>query len=87
MYYCRFQSKSLAGHDEKWLKNEEQQISNHINLCLSPVSAVKLINGHAPEKGCFILIKIEQPGDVVFWNNKAYHLIGTSSFERTYGNV
>lgn len=66
--------------DHNWLTTTEQQVRGHINQYLSPtwaavVHGVKLSCGHV------LLIEIQNPGDVVYWNDKAYKLVGTSSIE------
>lgn len=72
-------SGKVAGFDENWLKNTEQTVSNHIRQYLEPSWAVKRVFGQQINGGCCLFIEISNPQDVVKWNGKAYHLVGTTS--------
>ena len=70
-----------SGHDVRWLKATEHEISNHIRQYLEPTWAVKSITGESFGTSQMLLIEIENPQDIVKWNGKAYQLIGTTSSE------
>lgn len=68
----------LSGKDDKWLSTKEENISQHININLDPAQACAGLFTHKFSAGCVIIIKVNSPGDVVYWNKKAYKGIGTS---------
>ena len=70
-----------SGHDIKWLKDTEHEVSSHIRQYLEPFWTVKSIVGEPFGEGQILLIEIENPQDVVKWNGKAYYLIGTTNSE------
>lgn len=73
----------VIGEDEKWAEETELRISNHLREFLDPVQACKELNVERLNKGCVVVLKIENPGDVVYWNHKAYKRVGTSKESMT----
>ncbi|MGZ3744559.1 MAG: AlbA family DNA-binding domain-containing protein, partial [Pseudobdellovibrionaceae bacterium] len=67
--------------DVSWLKKTEEIISGHIRECLSPSWAVKSIVGHTINGAECVLIEIVNPGEVVYWDDVPYKLVGTTSSE------
>ena len=65
--------------DLSWSKKAEEQISNHIRQFLTPAWAVNEISTVKIKGSECIAIEVRNPGDVVYWNNVAHHLIGTTS--------
>ncbi len=67
-----------VGKDEKWLKLKEQTISQNINDHLDPIQSCLGIYAKSIDSNYIIIIHIKSPGDVVYWNKKAYKSSGTS---------
>jgi predicted HTH transcriptional regulator len=72
---------NISGHNESWAKNTEETISQHLNQYLDPQITCSSITCHSNESGWFITVLYENPGAVVYWNNKAYKGIGTTTQE------
>lgn len=70
----------LSRKDQAWLRKTEAEVSNHIEQYLSHTYTVN-ISGEAINSSYVILLEIIPIDDVVFWNDKAYKLVGTSSIE------
>ena len=73
----------LLNKDLNWLKETEQQVSNHVSEYLEPNLMNIFITGEEISGNHILLIEIIPPDDVVYWNGKAYKLIGTHSEEMT----
>ena len=64
---------------EQKAKKTEEIISQHINDYLDPFQACKEVQCYEINKNWIIVIRIENPGDVVYWDNSAYIASGTTS--------
>lgn len=73
----------LYGHDEKWVRQIEETISNHINQFLDPQIACTSLTCHVIEGKWFILIEGHNPGVAVYWDHYAYKCSGTTSTQMT----
>lgn len=71
----------LLNRDQSWLKQTEDQVSNHCLRYLSPSWAAVHISGRQLANGYLLFIDIVNPGEVVTWNGRAYKLSGTISQE------
>jgi len=69
---------TLANKDEKWVIQTEEIISQQINEYLDPVQACIEMRCYEINKKWIIVIKIENPGTVVYWNRTAYKKSGTT---------
>lgn len=74
-------SCNLTGKDEKWVKATEQIISQQINENLDPYVACRSIRCETINNNWIIIIEVQQPGEVVDWQGKAYKASGTSYLE------
>lgn len=68
----------LLSKSEKWARTTEETISQHINKRLDPSQTVLGIHCKAVNLNWIILIEIQNPGAVVYWNQKAYKSAGTT---------
>lgn len=76
----------LLGKTEDWLKNTEEKVANNIQQFLNP-SFVCHIFGEIIEKSHVLFIEITKAEEVVYWDSKAYKLIGTTSHAMTAAEV
>lgn len=74
---------SSCRKDEAWAKQQEEGVSNHINLYLDPAQACTYLRCHPLSSGWIIVIGVSNPGAVVRWANKAYKSAGTTCLEMT----
>jgi len=67
-------------NNEAWLKQTEEQISQHLNQYLDPVSCINTFKTHYDEnEDCgFLILELINPGAVVYWNKNAYKAVGTT---------
>ena len=72
---------TLAGHDLKWLKQNEEKISQHVRQFLEPSWVVKTIEEVEIGGLQCIFIEVESSPSVVRWNGSAYYLAGTTSYK------
>lgn len=77
----------LSNQDEKWAKNSEEQISQHVNQYLDPPQTCKEI--HCVKFGEYwaIVLEIGCPGAAVYWNKEAYRTSGTTKIKMTNEQV
>jgi predicted HTH transcriptional regulator len=71
----------LHGLIEKQARQIEQTISQQVNEYLDPVQACMQIYCCEINKNWIVIIQIKNPGDVVYWENRAYVASGTTSRE------
>lgn len=66
--------------NDSWIKKTEEEISQHINQFLDPPDAVSSIETlKVTEINSVIMIEIQNPGCVVYWNQKPYKMSGTTA--------
>lgn len=70
-----------VGADQGWAHKTEMDVSTHIKQYLDPTWAVKNIIAFEVNGRHVVAIEITKPGDVVYWDSKAYKLIGSTSHE------
>jgi len=68
----------LSDNNEKWVKDTEIMLSQHLNQYLDPHQACKQVKSIEFNNRWFIVVEIKNPGAVVYWNNQAYKAAGTS---------
>lgn len=68
----------LCDYDEQWAKKTEENISQHINKYLDPQIACLGISCHEITNKWFLILKLKNPGSVVYWDNSAYKAAGTT---------
>ncbi len=72
----------LCNYNKKWIKANEEKISNHLRQYLDPIQTALNIHCVDPVTGKWIIaIEIENPGTVIKWNNRAYTGAGTTISE------
>ncbi|MEO6755014.1 MAG: RNA-binding domain-containing protein, partial [Chthoniobacteraceae bacterium] len=71
----------LVGRSEKWAKQTEEIVSQHINQQLDPVQACKNIVTRKIGHGWVVIVTIQNPGEVTYWGNHAYQAAGTTIAE------
>lgn len=76
-------SGQLIHSGESWLKDTEQRLSSHIRQFLSPTHAVSVQGQLSLDSHYYIVLAIENPGDITSWNHKAYKRVGTQAQEMT----
>ena len=74
---------TLSEWDDKTLIKTEPQVTNHINEYLEPNFKNVIITGEIIDSSHILLIEIIPIDEIVYWNEKAYKLLGTSSPEIT----
>lgn len=72
-----------VGRDEKWARQTEQVVSQHLNQKLDPVQACVAIRCATLGSNWFVAVELCQPGAVVKWGGKAYKAAGTTQAEMT----
>lgn len=75
------------GYDINWLTEAEKLVSNHISQYLEPDWTVAEIFGEKILESHILFIKINAPDNVVYWNGRAYKLVGTTSPEMSPAEV
>lgn len=67
-------------NNEAWLKQTEEQISQHLNQYLDPVSCIHIFKTYYNDnESCgLIILELINPGAVVYWNKNAYKAVGTT---------
>lgn len=68
----------LAGKTEKWAKQTEEAISQHINQNLDPVQSCAAIDCFDTGQGWIIVVTIKNVGEVTYWGSSAYVAAGTT---------
>lgn len=71
----------LTGRDLAWAKGQESAISSQIIELLQPTFSVHNILVLEIKNSYCVAIEIGNPGDVVYWDSRAYKLVGTASPE------
>jgi predicted HTH transcriptional regulator len=66
---------------EKWATGEESQAAGHLNHYLDPYLACQRLESVETDAGWIVVIRVRNPGCVVYWNDKAYKLTGLHSQE------
>lgn len=69
---------TLAGKTSDWAKKNEEIISQHINDKLDPIQACHGIFAREINGSYVLILKIVNPGDVVYWGSNAYCASGTT---------
>lgn len=69
---------TLSGKDNLWAKKTEEVISQQINDKLDPIQACDGIFAKEIKGSFIIVIRVKNPGDVVYWGEKAYCASGTT---------
>jgi predicted HTH transcriptional regulator len=72
---------ALLNHSEKWARQTEQVLSQHVNDKLSPSQACVSITCHEVDGAWLVLGQVQNPGDVVYWDDRAYGGAGTTIAE------
>ena len=74
---------TLCGKDNKWAKQTEQIISQHLNAYLNPIQACYRCKCEEINHSHVIVLLIKPPGVVTYWNGAAYKAAGTTSLQMT----
>lgn len=69
---------NMVGNDEKWAIQNEEIISQHVNIKLDPIQSCISITPKIVDNNWVIIICIKNPGDVVYWGSDAYVAAGTT---------
>jgi len=77
----------ICENDEKWVKQTEETVSQHLNQFLDPQITCKKIYCDEINNRWFVLVQFENPGAVVYWNKIPYKAAGTTSAEMTMSEV
>lgn len=72
---------TLLNRSESWARQTEQTLSQQINDNLSPSQACAGISCHEVEGSWLVVVKVSNPGDVVYWADRAYQAAGTTLAE------
>lgn len=68
----------LVGRDQAWAKKAEDEISGHLNQYLDPFQTCQSVESHEVGGSWIVVVKVSNPGAVVYWNNTAYKSGGTT---------
>ncbi|HAB50615.1 MAG TPA: hypothetical protein DCE80_00300 [Ignavibacteriales bacterium] len=68
---------------EAWARNTEQAISQHMNTFLDPIQTCQGIECCEINNKWIIIIRIKNPGSVVYWEKEAYKASGTTISKMT----
>ncbi|HOW36441.1 MAG TPA: hypothetical protein PL155_08530 [Candidatus Omnitrophota bacterium] len=68
----------LVGNNEAWAKNCEQVVSQHANQFLNPIQAIKQISCHQINQSWIVVIHVQPPGAVTYWQGIPYKASGTT---------
>ena len=71
----------LKKRPEDWARSTEQTLSQHVNDKLSPTQACTAITCHEVDGSWLVLVKLQNPGDIVYWDDRAFHGSGTTIAE------
>lgn len=71
-------SGKVTGRDDRWAKKQEELISQHVNDHLDPFQTCAGIACCETNFGYIVVITLENPGDVVYWNRYPYRASGTT---------
>jgi predicted HTH transcriptional regulator len=69
---------TVMQHDEKWAKNTEAVISQHVNQSLDPLQVCKAISCKNTKNGWVVILTIQNAGEVTYWGEYAYCASGTT---------
>lgn len=72
---------AIQERDELWAKGTEEIISQQINQFLDPQQSCLSITCHQLNDKWFVIIQFNNPGAVVYWDEKAYRTSGTTISE------
>ena len=67
-----------AGKSAEWAKQTEETISQHINDKLDPIQTCVGVTAQTVNGAYVLLVKLRNPGDVVYWGTNAYCASGTT---------
>ncbi len=68
----------LAKRNEKWVKNTEEVVSQHINNLLDPNQACTGVHSVEIDGSWIVAVGVRNPGDVVYWGDDAFIAAGTT---------
>lgn len=74
---------TLLKKPESWARQTEQSLSQQINDNLNPSQACVGITCHELAHSWVVLVQVRNPGDVVYWGDRAYQAAGTTISEMT----
>jgi len=77
----------ICGYDSKWAKKTEEVISQHINKNLDPVQACKKIECQNIGNSWFVVVTIQNTGEVTYWGDHSYSAAGTTIKEMSPNEV
>ena len=72
---------ALVGRDENWAINTEEVVSQHLNAHFDPTQACGEIAVVNAQTAWIVVIRVTNPGAVVYWKMKAYKKSGTTIAE------
>jgi predicted HTH transcriptional regulator len=67
-----------AGQSEAWARKTEEVLSQQFNTLLDPVQACSEISCQQVQGNWVVIVTIRNPGDVTYWDSKAYSAAGTT---------
>lgn len=70
-----------VGRNEAWVRHTEQVLSQQINDSLNPVQACMRIDCCEASGSWIVVVRVQNPGDVVYWGDRAYQAAGTTAKE------
>jgi predicted HTH transcriptional regulator len=71
-------SGRLVGQTEKWARQSEQIVSQHMNANLDPVQACAAISCREVSGSWVIILTLRNPGEVTYWADEAFQASGTT---------
>lgn len=71
----------LLDKSEAWARQIEQSVSQQINDNLNPAQACSAIRCHEIDGAWVVTVRVQNPGDVVYWGERAYRAAGTTIAE------
>lgn len=77
----------LLGKDINWLKDLEHKVSSHLAEFLKPNYEAVSVSGEQINGSHILLIEISSPDEVVYWDQKAFNLIGTTKHEMGFDEI
>ena len=66
-----------CGRDKRWIEGVERLVSEQVSSFFSPLWAIKEIFVEELTEGHYLLVEIQNPGDVTEWRGEAYKRKGT----------
>lgn len=75
----------LTGRDKSWCEKNYEKIGNQINQFLNPMQAVKEVHTASFDDGYCIMLEIQNPDYVTYWDGRAYKQTGSSVKEMKAG--